>query len=92
MFNLLRLGQGPRPDLLEKELKQNMNLKAEKQKCEDKDTARKRPKSKRKTRDNLDLHHKDIAAIILALFQLLLPWIAGIILIYFVVILLITKI
>ena len=92
MFNLLRLGQGPRPDLLEKELKQDMNLKAAKQKCENQEAARKNSKFKRTKQNNLDLQHKDIVAIILALFQLLLPWIAGGILIYFLVILAITKI
>jgi hypothetical protein len=91
MIDFFHLGQGPRPDLLEKEL----NMRVAIQKRVSADTAKPLEKTSvhsPKDKTVIKADHKDVAAMILALFQVLLPWIVGGIAIFFLVIFLITKI
>ena len=87
MFNILKLGQGPRPDLLEEELRK----KAAKLDAEEKAAAEAAQNPQPEKEPDASFDHKDRWAIIIALFQLLLPWIGGGILIYFLVIWFVTR-
>lgn len=80
MKDFFKLGQGPRPDLLEKDLQDKLR-KEEKASHE--------PKTEKDK--NLKPDTKDGLAMILALFQLLLPWILGGIALYFLVVFLLTR-
>ncbi|MCI1982712.1 MAG: hypothetical protein LKJ45_06060 [Oscillospiraceae bacterium] len=84
MINLWRIGQGPRPDLLEKELKQKKSVQQDPRQA----GGSEQPEKKKK----LKVQHKDRAAMIIALFQLVMPWIIGGILIFLLVIFLVTRI
>mgnify|MGYP000871436611 CR=1 FL=1 len=90
MFNLLRLGQGPRPDLLEKEYQEKASL-SQPDKSSKPEKEKQKAPSDEKPEKNLKIQHKDIVAMIIALFQVLLPWIIGGILIYFLFIFFLTK-
>lgn len=87
MFNILKLGQGPRPDLLEEELRK----KAAKLDAEEKATAEAAQNPRPEKEPEASFDRKDRWAIIIALFQLLLPWIGAGILIYFLVIWFVTR-
>ncbi len=87
MFNILKLGQGPRPDLLEEELRK----KAAKLDAEEKAAAEAAQNPQPEKQPEASFDSKDRWAIIIALFQLLLPWIGAGILIYFLVIWLVTR-
>lgn len=81
MKNLFNLGQGPRPDLLEKDLREK--LRKEEQASLEKETE--------KDKNRLKPDKKDGLAMVLALFQLLLPWIVGGVALYFIVVFLLTR-
>lgn len=87
MFNILKLGQGPRPDLLEEELRK----KAAKLDAEEKAAAEATENPQPEKQPEVSFDSKDRWAIIIALFQLLLPWIGAGILIYFLVIWFVTR-
>ena len=87
MFNILRLGQGPRPDLLEEDLRKN----AAKLDAEEKAAAEAAENPQLEKQPEASFDSKDRWAIIIALFQLLLPWIGAGILIYFLVIWFVTR-
>ena len=99
MIDLIHLGQGPRPDLLEKELRREAKIResAGKDGTSDgnavenlthEDCADGKPAKKKK---RTEFEGKDAAAIIIALFQLLLPWLAAGVGIFFLAVLLISK-
>lgn len=91
MINLLRLGQGPRPDLLVEDMEQEKRIhKAAVVRAKEKDNSF--DEKKQKVDERLEVEHKDVAAMIIALFQLLLPWLAAGIAIYFLFVFLITRI
>lgn len=87
MFNILKLGQGPRPDLLEEELRK----KAAKLDAEEKAAAEDAQNTQPEKEPEASFDRKDRWAIIIAMFQLLLPWIGAGILIYFLVIWFVTR-
>lgn len=92
MINLLKLGQGPRPDLLEEEIKCNREREIKEQEQWNQDGLTEQSQKKEKGKIHTDLKGKDVLAMIIALFQLILPWLVAGILIYFLFILFITKI
>lgn len=81
MNRFFRLGQGPRPDLLEEDLLR---------KCKSGEDSRKNPEDGER-KDRVQPDRKDGIAMILALFQLLLPWVLGGLLLYFAVVFLLTR-
>ena len=87
MFNILKLGQGPRPDLLEKQLRE----KAEKQAADEKAAAEAARSPQPPQEPDAAYDRKDRWALVIAMFQVLLPWIGAGILIYFLVIWLATR-
>lgn len=101
MTDPFHLGQGPRPDLLEQELK----LRAKQKEAEEKRRAALTQKEKEssegiktketekpETEEKPEYSWKDRLAMIIAMFQLVFPWIGLAILIYFVFTFLITRI
>ncbi len=101
MTDPFHLGQGPRPDLLEQELK----LRAEQREAEEKGHTALPPKEKEssedketketkkpETEEKPEYSWKDRLAMIIAMFQLVFPWIGLAILIYFLFTFLITRI
>jgi hypothetical protein len=82
MIDLLHLGQGPRPDLLEKELQQEERIRQAEALEESSEgepdhslpSAEGESSKSRETKERTRFEKKDAAAIIIALFQLVLPW------------------
>lgn len=87
MFNILKWGQGPRPDLLAENLARE---KAISEKFSKETSDGNKPKTGKKAK--AEVEHKDRLAMIIALFQLLAPWIGGGILIFFLAVFLMTRI
>lgn len=83
MNHFLQWGQGPRPDLLQEDLLR---------KHKNEERFRKDPEDAEHKNRNLKPDRKDGVALILALFQLLLPWILGGLLLFFVAVFLLARI
>ncbi|OCN01028.1 hypothetical protein A7X67_01590 [Clostridium sp. W14A] len=90
--NFLKLGQGPRPDLLEEELRQEEKRKAGQKEQQNRSEPAEKSAGKGTGENRPDFEGKDILAMIIAMFQLILPWIAIGILAYFLLMFLITRI
>ena len=82
MMNFLKWGQGPRPDLLLEELERRQN--GQEQPGRKPESGPKKPKAD-------DIHSKDRLAMVIAMLELLLPWIAGGVLIFFLFLFLLTR-
>lgn len=89
MFDISRLGQGPRPDLLQQQLAER--LAAEKRNAEEEKAAKQDPAEAKRQADSKP-DAKDAFALMLAMVQLLLPWAAAAIGIFFLVVFLVSKI
>jgi hypothetical protein len=90
MIDFLHLGQGPRPDLLEQDLRKEAEIR---ELSDDGDAPQDDESGKTggNGKKRLEFDHKDVAAMIIALFQLVLPWIAAGIGIYFLFVFLLTR-
>ena len=87
MKNLLKLGQGPRPDLLfeeeEKAKKSDTQPDGQKQKIEfEKGLRTVRKEAKKKAQEPIEMSRKDKLAVILAFCELLLPLAIGVMAIF----------
>lgn len=89
MFDLSRLGQGPRPDLLVQDLEER--AKREKEAADEAERAKNDPEFAAR-REASKPERKDILAMIVALAELVFPWIAGGIAIYFAAVFLLSRI
>ena len=92
MIDLLNLGQGPRPDVLEREMKAEASTQLHGSTHSMQKRAKKVKNAAVSADDDTQPDKKDIAAMIFAMFQLVLPWIALFGGIFFIVVLLITRI
>jgi hypothetical protein len=88
MFDISRLGQGPRPDLLQKDLEER--LAREKKEEEEAELAKKDPVAAKKRAESKP-EPKDAMAMMLAMVELLLPWVCVAVGVYFLAVFLISK-
>ena len=86
MKNLLKLGQGPRPDLLfeeeEKAKKSDTQPDGQKKKIEFEKGAKKKAREEKKKQEPIEMSRKDKLAVILAFCELLLPLAIGVMAIF----------
>lgn len=88
MIDFSRIGQGPRPDLLQQELEER--LADEKKEAEEAEAAKKDPAAAKRAADSKP-EAKDAFALMLAMIELLLPWAAAAIAVFFLVTFLISR-